>query len=78
MVLRDLNIILVVMMRYVLIAVLLISPASAADPPKLPDGYACEAVRAKVAEHGWLVAYAWAKLQGYSKEQIAAAKKCLR
>jgi hypothetical protein len=55
-----------------LIAVLLITPALAADPPKLPDGYTCEDVRAKVAEHGWFIAYAWAKLHGYSKGEIAA------
>ena len=55
---------------------LLISPAMAAD--KLPDGYTCEAVREKVAEHGWFIAYAWAKLHGYSKAEISAAKKCLR
>ena len=61
-----------------IIALLLISPAASADEPKLPDGYTCEAVRAKVAEHGWLVAYAWAKLQGYSKADIAQAKRCLR
>jgi len=62
--------------RFVLIAMLLISPAMAAD--KLPDGYTCEAVREKVAEHGWFIAYAWAKLHGYSKAEISAAKKCLR
>jgi hypothetical protein len=39
-----------------------------ANTPQLPTGFTCEAVRAKVAEHGKIVAYAWAKLKGYSKK----------
>jgi uncharacterized protein YbaA (DUF1428 family) len=46
--------------------------------PDLPQGVTCEFVRAKVAEHGKVVAYAWARLQGYSKEEIKQAKRCLR
>lgn len=52
--------------------------AHAADPPKLPAGVTCEAVRAKVAEHGRVYAYAWARLNGYSRAEVLEAKKCLR
>jgi hypothetical protein len=55
-----------------------IAPAIAADPPSLPPGITCELVRAKVAEHGKIVAFAWAKLNGYSRAEIDAAKRCLR
>jgi hypothetical protein len=48
-----------------------------ADTPQLPIGVTCEAVRAKVAEHGRIMAYAWARLNGYSAKQIAEAKRCL-
>ena len=66
------------MLRSLAILLLLAAPARADDPPKLPDGYTCEDVRAKVAENGRIVAYAWARLHGYSKRDIAEAKKCLR
>lgn len=46
--------------------------------PKLPPGVTCEIIRAKVAQHGMLVAYAWAKQNGYSDKHIAHANKCLR
>ena len=46
--------------------------------PKLPPGVTCEVVRAKVAEHGMYVAYAWAKQNGYSDKHIAQANRCLR
>ena len=46
--------------------------------PKLPPGVTCEVIRAKVAEHGMYVAYAWAKQNGYSDKHIAQANKCLR
>lgn len=49
-----------------------------ADEPKLPLGITCEMVRERVSEHGKYVAYAWATLQGYSKRDIAEARKCLR
>jgi len=49
-----------------------------ADTPKLPVGVTCEIVRAKVAEHGKIVAYAWATLQGYSRREIKEARKCLK
>ncbi len=48
-----------------------------ADAPQLPPGVTCEAVRAKVAEHGRYVAWAWARLNGYTKADIEAAKRCL-
>lgn len=51
--------------------------AYAADPPRLPPGVTCADVRAKVAEHGKVYAYAWAKLNGYSSAEINEAKKCL-
>jgi hypothetical protein len=49
-----------------------------ADAPRLPQGVTCEFVRAKVAEHGKVVAYAWARLQGYSRREINEAKRCLK
>lgn len=52
--------------------------AFAADPPKLPAGITCEVVRSKVAEHGKVYAYAWAKVQGYTSAEISQAKRCLR
>lgn len=62
-----------------LIALLLILTAAAfADEPKLPPGITCADVRAQVAQHGEYVAYAWARLQGYSQAQIREARKCLR
>ncbi len=63
---------------YALVAIIGAGFALAADPPRLPLGVTCEAVRAKVAEHGKVYAYAWAKLNGYSKAEIDAAKRCLR
>lgn len=68
-----------VLWHAVLIALLvtLVAPAFAADPPRLPPGVTCEAVRAKVAEHGKVYAYAWAKLHGYSRAEINEAKKCI-
>jgi hypothetical protein len=65
------------MLKAVVILLLLSGPAMAEDAIKLPDGYTCADVRAKVKEYGWAVAYGWAKLHGYSSEQIAAARKCL-
>jgi hypothetical protein len=64
----------------VLLALVLlgISLKARAEAPRLPHGVTCEFVRAKVAEHGKVVAYAWARLQGYSKEEIKQAKRCLR
>lgn len=50
----------------------------AAEEPKLPPGVTCEVVRELVTLHGRLAAYAWAKLNGYSKKEIAEARKCLR
>lgn len=47
------------------------------NAPQLPAGVTCEMVRAKVAEHGKVYAYAWAKLQGYSRAEINEAKRCL-
>jgi hypothetical protein len=52
--------------------------AHAADPPRLPPGVTCADVRAKVAEHGKVYAYAWARLNGYTTAQINEAKKCVR
>lgn len=45
--------------------------------PRLPAGVTCADVRAKVAEHGRIYAYAWARLHGYSKAEIEQAKRCL-
>ncbi len=63
---------------YALVAIIGAGLALAADPPRLPAGVTCEAVRAKVAEHGKVYAYAWARLNGYSRSDIEAAKRCLR
>lgn len=60
------------------VGLVLLATAIAAEPPKLPPGITCEMVREKVAEHGRVLAYAWAKLQGYSKAQIKEAERCLR
>lgn len=61
----------------ILVAVLTVIPAHAA-PPRLPEGVTCADVRAKVAEHGKVIAYGWARLQGYSKRDIDQAKRCLK
>jgi hypothetical protein len=68
-------------LRAGLIAVFVVLAATlayAADPPRLPPGVSCADVRAKVAEHGKVYAYAWAKLQGYSRAEIEIAKRCLK
>jgi hypothetical protein len=62
----------------ILTAVLLASAADPSTPPRLPEGVTCEFVRAKVAEHGKVIAYAWARLNGFSKREIAEAKRCLK
>lgn len=49
-----------------------------AAEPKLPEGVTCSDVRAHVAQYGKIAAYAWAKLQGYTAQEIREAKKCLR
>lgn len=51
---------------------------AAGDPPRLPEGVTCELVRAKVAEHGRVYAYAWARLAGFTTAQINEAKRCLK
>lgn len=56
---------------------MIIAAPCAADEPKLPPGVTCADVRARVDEFGSYVAYAWARLNGYSKTQIKEAKKCL-
>jgi hypothetical protein len=52
--------------------------ASQEAQPKLPPGVTCKLVRDQVAQHGRLVAYTWATLNGYSKKDITEARKCLR
>lgn len=60
-------------------ALLLILAASAfAAEPKLPAGYSCEDVRAKVAEVGRIRAIALAIEAGATWRQIREAQKCLR
>ncbi len=58
---------------------LMATPASAADlsAPKLPVPYTCEDVRFYVSQHGKIVAWAWARLHGYTHAQIVEARKCL-
>lgn len=71
----------VVLAQAALVALFVIFAAAAlaqGSAPKLPIGVTCEDVRSKVAEHGRYVAYAWARLQGYSKTQINEARKCLK
>lgn len=46
--------------------------------PNLPAGASCEAIRAKVAEHGYAKAVLWAREHGYTWTQINEARKCLR
>lgn len=60
--------------------ILMTRPAWPSTSPNtgLPTGITCEMVREKVAEHGKLVAWAWALKQGYSREQIKIAARCLR
>jgi hypothetical protein len=63
------------------LAILLLLTAAAKadpDPPRLPTGVTCEHVKAMVAEHGKILALAWARLQGYSRRDIEQAKRCLR
>lgn len=50
----------------------------AANEPKLPSGYTCEDVRAKVAELGQIKAIAWALENGATWRQLREARKCLR
>ncbi len=63
---------------YALVTIIGAGFALAADPPRLPPGVTCADVRAKVAEHGKVYAYAWARLNGYTAAQINEAKKCVR
>jgi Zn-dependent protease len=60
-------------------ALLLIFGAAAlADEPKLPAGYTCADVRAKVSELGYVKALALAIESGATWRQIREARKCLR
>jgi hypothetical protein len=66
-------------MRVAVIAILLVLTVSAsASEPRLPPGVTCDDVRAKVAEYGESLAYAWARLHGYIRAEIREARKCLR
>lgn len=68
-----------VFLHAILIALFItFASAALADDPRLPAGVTCDMVRSRVAEHGRLVAYAWARLQGYSRRQIKEAERCLR
>ncbi len=51
--------------------------ARSADLPRLPAGVTCEAVRAKVAEHGKVYAYAWARVNGDGKDNRKSANDAL-
>lgn len=64
----------------VALILLMTRPAWPSTTPNtgLPTGITCEMVREKVAEHGKLVAWAWALKQGYSSTQIAAARRCFK
>lgn len=64
-------------MKVMGILLLLMASADAGEA-KLPPGITCTDVRARVAEYGKYVAYAWARLHGYSKHEIREAEKCLR
>lgn len=57
---------------------LVIGEANGAEQSRLPQGYTCEQVRAYVAERGKFAALISAKLHGASREQIRAAKECLK
>lgn len=50
----------------------------ATNEPKLPNGYTCQDVRAKVAELGYVAALALALQNGASWRQLREARKCLR
>lgn len=56
----------------------LLGAVKAASPePKLPPGRTCAEVIAYVATYGRVLAYATARLEGYSKRDIKEAEKCL-
>lgn len=60
-----------------LVAIALVATCTRAraDPPRLPVGITCPDVRAKVAEHGKVYAYAWAMANGYSPKEISQIRK---
>lgn len=64
------------MIRLALAFVLLATPAIAKEPA-LPPGYTCQDVKDKVAQYGRVTAWLWA-VANLTKEQVAAARKCLR
>lgn len=67
------------MIRLAVLTIALLWPLTGhAGEPKLPEGVSCSDVRAHVAQYGKIAAYAWAKLQGYSKAEIEQAKRCLK
>lgn len=58
-------------------AAIVLAAAGAVGAAELPPGIDCVMVRRLVADHGKLKALAWAIRQGYSREQINEARKCL-
>lgn len=63
---------------FLLAALIILMTRPARADEGLPPGITCEMIREKVAEHGKLVALAWAIRQGYSSAQIHAARRCLK
>lgn len=58
-------------------ALLTVAGKARADEPKLPAGYSCDDVRAKVAELGRVGAIALALKNGATLKQLREARKCL-
>lgn len=49
-----------------------------AEPPRLPAGVTCNDVIQNVKRYGYWPALLWARANGFSKDEIEAAKRCLR
>jgi hypothetical protein len=72
---RLLTALIAAVLALIVAMVAMVNAAHAAEPPKLPVGVTCEAVRERVAEHGRAAAIAWALASGYSWRQIRDARK---
>lgn len=65
--------------RAIVVAVLIaFAPPAKAAEPRLPPGYTCQDVRDKVAQYGRFTAKIWAFANGFTRDQIREAEKCLR
>lgn len=57
---------------------MLAGKARSADSPRLPAGVTCNDIRQHVQRYGYWPALLWAKANGFSKDEIEAAKRCLQ